>query len=346
MDLYPRVEPDASGLLEVGEGNRVYWEAAGNPGGLPAVWVHGGPGGGGRRGARRLFDPDLFRTVLFDQRGCGESVPHAADPATSLAANTTHHLVADMEQLREHLGFERWMLAGGSWGSTLMLAYAQRHPDRVSGIVVCGVTLTRRRDVEWLYGGVARFLPRAWDAFAAGAAAGLDGPADPGPAGPGDVRDHRERSAARLLPAYGRLLADPDPDVRLQAARDWCAWEDAVIAHEEEGRPGAYSDRGSDAALVAFARICAHYFSHAAWLGDGALLDGARNLAGIPGALVHGRLDLGGPLAVAADLADAWPGAELTAIGTGHTGGPDMNAALQSAIGRVGAAVRDGRSTV
>ncbi|MFD0431418.1 alpha/beta fold hydrolase [Streptomyces zhihengii] len=167
-ELYPPIEPYEEGLLDVGDGNRVHWEVSGNPDGRPALVVHGGPGSGCLPGMRRYFDPAAYRIVLFDQRGCGRSTPHAADPAAGMGANTTDHLLADMERLREHLGVRRWVLHGGSWGSTLLLAYAQRHPERVSGIVVNGVTTTRRSEIDWLYRGVGRFFPEQWHRFRAG----------------------------------------------------------------------------------------------------------------------------------------------------------------------------------
>jgi proline iminopeptidase len=312
--LYPSIEPYDSGTLEVGDGNLVYWETCGNPAGRPALFVHGGPGSGCSPGMRRGFDPDRYRIVLFDQRGCGRSTPHASDPATDLSHNTTWHLVADMERLREHLGIERWLLCGGSWGSTLILAYAQRHPHRVSEIVIAGVTMTRRSDIDWLYRGVARFFPREWERFRVGA----------GPAG----------RTGDLITAYARLLEDPDPRVRRRAAQEWCAWEDAVISLERDGRPNAYSDR-PPAALLAFVRITTHYFAHGAWLEEGVLLREAGRLAGIPGVLIHGRLDLGGPLATAWELARAWPGAELVVVDdSGHTGSATMTARYRAALDR------------
>jgi proline iminopeptidase len=235
------IEPYASGLLDVGDGNRIYWETSGNPAGKPALVVHGGPGSGGTRGARKTFDPRVYRIVLFDQRGCGESVPSAADPQVSLAQNTTEHLIADMERLRVHLGIERWLLYGGSWGSTLILAYAQRYPERVSEIVLVGVTMTRPSEVEWLYRGVRLLLPAEWEEFREGVpAAECDGD---------------------LVAAYSRLFDHPDAEVRRAAARRWCAWEDAVIAHESAGSPGQYSqvgarDVGDDADLRTLFRPC------------------------------------------------------------------------------------------
>jgi proline iminopeptidase len=299
-------------MLDVGEGNLVYWETCGNPEGKPALVVHGGPGTGCSTSMRRGFDPDRYRVVLFDQRGCGRSTPHASDPTTDMSANTTEHLLADMELLREHLGIDRWLLSGGSWGSTLILAYAQRHPHRVSEIVICGVTTTRRSEIDWLYRGVVRFFPEEWERFRAGV--------------PESMRD------GDLVAAYAQLMENPDPQVRAQAANDWSAWEDAVVSLEPNGKPNPYSNRPS-AALLAFVRICTRYFAHGAWLEEGALLRDAGRLAGIPGVLIHGRLDLSGPLDTAWELARAWPDAELIAVtDSGHTGSPTMRDHMLSAL--------------
>jgi proline iminopeptidase len=260
---------------------------------------------------RRSVDPERYRVVLFDQRGCGRSLPHASDPATDMSVNTTEHLLADMERLREHLGIERWLLFGGSWGSTLALAYAERHPERVSEIILVSVTTTRRVEIDWLYRGVGRFFPEAWERFRAYV---------PEAAGDGD-----------LVAAYARRMEYPDPAARLRTAQEWTAWEDAVISLEEKGRPGAYSDRPRDE-LLAFVRICTHYFAHAAWLEEGAILRDAHRLAGIPGALIHGRLDLGGPIDTAWHLARAWPDATLQPVSdSGHTGSAAMRDAIAAA---------------
>ncbi|WP_327147798.1 prolyl aminopeptidase [Nocardia sp. NBC_01329] len=313
---FPEIEPYDSGLLEVSDDNLIYWETSGNPRGKPALVVHGGPGGGGRRGARTLFDPDMFRIVLFDQRGCGASRPHAADPAVDMRTNTTEHLLADMESLREHLGIEQWLLYGGSWGSTLVLAYAQRHPERVAGVVLAGVTMTRPAEIAWLYHGVRSLLPVEWERFR-----------DSVPTA------HRDKN---LVEAYRLLMEDPAPEIRETATREWCAWEDAVIAHENLGAPGQYSAQ-PDADRLALVRICTHYFAHAAWLDDGQLLRDAHRLAEIPGVLIHGRLDLSAPLRTAWELARAWPAAELRIIeDSGHTGSPALQAAILDAIAGFG----------
>ena len=311
----PPIEPHDHGLLDVGAGNRVYWEVCGDPAGRPALVVHGGPGSGCSVGMRRAVDPERFRVVLFDQRGCGRSTPHASDPATDMRVNTTPHLIADMERLREHLGIDRWLLWGGSWGSTLSLAYAERHPERVSAIALVSVTMTRRSDVDWLYRGVGRFFPEAWEHFRAGV--------------PDAERD------GDLVAAYARLMEHPDADVRARAAQDWTAWEDAVISLEPGGRRNAYSDRPPDG-LLAFVRICSHYFAAGAWLEEGEILRDAGRLAGIPGLLVHGRLDMGGPPQTAWELAQAWPDAELVLVdGAGHTGNEDFAAKLRAGLERL-----------
>lgn len=309
---YPPIEPYEHGMLDTGDGNQVYWEVCGNPAGKPALVVHGGPGSGCSTGVRRSVDPARYRIILFDQRGCGRSRPHASDPATRLTHNTTGHLLADMEQLRERLGVDRWLLFGGSWGSTLILAYAQRHPDRVSEIVIPGVTMTGRSEIDWLYRGVGRFFPQEWERFRAGV--------------PEAERD------GDLLAAYARLVADPDPRVRDAAATEWCAWEDAVISQEPNGKPNAYSDRPPDARL-ALVRICSHYFAHGAFLEEGALLRDADRLAGIPGVLIHGRLDLSAPVGTAWSLARAWPDARLEIVDdAGHTGSDTMRRRIYEAL--------------
>jgi proline iminopeptidase len=307
----PPVEPYEHGMIDVGDGNLVYWETCGNPNGKPALVVHGGPGSGCSVGMRRAVDPERYRAVLFDQRGCGRSTPHASDPATDMAVNTTEHLLSDMERLREHLGIERWLLFGGSWGSTLILAYAQRHPDRVTEIVIPGVTTSRRSEIDWLYRGVARFFPAEWERFRLGVPEDRDGD---------------------LLAAYARLMGNPDPDVRARAATAWGTWEDAVISLEPNGRRGVYSDRPPDS-LLALVRICAHYYSNAAWLEEGVLLREAGRLAGIPGVLIHGRLDLSCPVDTAWALARAWPDAELAVIDdSGHTGSEAMRLRIAAAV--------------
>ncbi|WP_410633053.1 prolyl aminopeptidase [Amycolatopsis sp. cmx-4-83] len=304
--MYPPIEPYDHGLLDVGDGHRVYWETCGNPGGKPALVLHGGPGQGCTPGMRRVFDPARYRAVLVDQRGCGRSLPHASDPATSLRHNTTDHLVADLERLREHLGIERWLLTGGSWGTTLALVYAERFPHRVSEIVLSAISTTRRSELDWLYRGAGRFFPEAWQRFRDGA-------------GDDDV-----------VRGYTRLMADPGE--RERAARAWIAWEETVLSLE----PGAEVHSGPlDAAAIAFARLTAHYYAHASWLEEGAVIRDAGKLAGIPGVLIHGRLDLSCPVTTAWELARVWPGAELLVDDrSGHRASDVKRAWKQAALDR------------
>lgn len=306
-------EPYDSGLLDVGDGNRVYWECCGSPHGKPSVLLHGGPGQGCSPTMRRGVDP-RYRAVLFDQRGCGRSTPNAADPATDMRFNTTEHLIEDMERLREHLGIDRWLLNGGSWGSTLAIAYAERYPERVSEIVLSAITTSRRSEADWLYRGLARFFPEEWAAFRA--------------AVPADERD------GDLIAGYARLMESPDASVRQTAALAWSAWEDAVLSLEPSPKAHPFSDRATPD-MVAMVRICAHYLSHGAWLEEGALLRAAGRLRGIPGVLIHGRLDLSCPLDTAWALARAWPGAELIAPpDSGHKGTETKRRLLREAMDR------------
>ncbi len=325
---FPLMEPYEAGLLDTGDGNLVYWETYGHRDGIPVLMVHGGPGSGFVGWRPRSLDPQRYRIIVFDQRNCGRSTPHASDPSADMHLNTTQHLIADMERLREHLGVDKWLLRGSSWGVTLSLAYAQRHPERVSGMIMASVATTRRSDLDWLYRGVGRFFPEAWARFRDHAGAGsFRLPTDTEP----PIED--------LLMTYFRLMEDPDPLVRARAATEWLAWEDAVISQESNGSPGAYSDRPDDARL-AFVRICSHYFANGAFLDDGVLVREADKLAGIPGILIHGRNDLGGPPLGAWELARAWPGSELIIIeDSGHTGSTTMAEARRSAVDRMFAAI-------
>ncbi len=310
--MYPFIDPHDEGMLDVGDGNLVHWDVSGNPAGLPAVVVHGGPGTGCTPHTRRYFDPERYRIVQFDQRNCGRSTPHASGLDADLRHNTTEHLIADMELLREHLGIDRWLLFGGSWGSTLILAYAERHPHRVAGIVIDGVTSTRRREIAWLYEGVGRFFPAQWAAFR-------------------DFLPPADRDGD-LVAAYARLMNSPDPDVRAATAEAWCTWEDTAVSLEPNGVPDAYRGRPDDAKL-AMVRICTHYFAHAAWLEEGALIRDAVRLAGIRGVLLHGRFDISSPLETAWHIAERWPDAKLTVVeDSGHTGSDTMRGLIRSAL--------------
>ncbi|MFD7906032.1 prolyl aminopeptidase [Kitasatospora sp. NPDC059722] len=318
VDLYPPTEPYDTGFLDTGDGNRIYYEQLGNPEGKPALNVHGGPGAGAMRRPARSWDPECYRFIRFDQRNCGRSTPHASDPAADMSLNTTQHLIDDMERLREHLGIDRWLLNGASWGSTLLLAYAQQHPERVTQIVVAAITTTRPAETQWLYQGARRFQPEAWDRFRDGV--------------PEDERAALGDDWRSLLAAYSRLMENPDRAVREKAAADWLAWEDAVISGEPNNSPGMYSNREVDD-RIAFVRICAHFFGNGAWLEPDQLLRDAHKLAGIPGVLVHGRHDMGGPPDTAWELAKAWPDARLHIIeDSGHAGSDELNQVVRTAI--------------
>ncbi len=297
LSLYPPNEPYESGLLDVGQGHRIYWESSGNPHGVAALAVHGGPGSGCVPGMRRLFDPAKYRVVLFDQRGCGRSTPHASDSAVDLATNTTDHLIADIERLRHHLGVRRWVLAGWSWGTTLALAYAEEHPEHVAALMLTAVTTTTAREVRWITRDVGRLFPAQWARFRDGV--------------PEADRD------GDLVEAYCRLLNDHDPAVRYKAALDWCEWEDAHVNLEPQPRPRLVN--ADPDFRMCFARLVTHYWRHAAWRGERELLDNVTRIAHLPAALIHGRLDLSGPPDIAWHLAQTWPAARLHIVaGMGH----------------------------
>jgi proline iminopeptidase len=296
-DLYPPIAPYDQGLLDVGHGNRMFWEVCGNPEGRPVAVLHGGPGSGLAPMSRRHFDPQAYRIVLFDQRGAGHSTPHVSEEGVDLTANTLWHLVADMELLREHLGIDRWQLFGGSWGATLALAYAQTHPARVSEIVLRGVFTASRSELDWIYnGGAANLFPNEWDAYLA--------PVPP-------ERRHDP------LSAYRELVYHPDRAVRERAAVAWSAWEGAIVSLEPQ--PGFRTDYSRPRFAVTFARIALHYFTHGAWLEDGQLIRDAGKLAGIPGVIVQGRYDAVCPPITAYRLHRAWQGSRLELLDTaGH----------------------------
>jgi proline iminopeptidase len=311
VELYPPIEPYDRGMLPVGDGNAIAWEVSGARNGKPAVVLHGGPGQGCSPNMRRAFDPERYRIILFDQRGCGRSTPHASDPATDMRFNTTGHLVADMEALRECLGVERWLVCGGSWGSALAVAYAQRHPSRVSEVVLNSVTAARRSEGAWLYGGVARIFPEAAERFR------------------GHVPEARDDD---VVEAYARRLEHPDRSVRLAAARAWCDWEEAVLSLEPALNSAPFSALPPEE-MLALVRICTHYLRHGAWLAEGELIENAGRLKGIPGVLIHGRRDLGCPVETAYLLARAWPGARLIVLDdAGHLRSDSKRRALLEAL--------------
>ena len=309
---YPPIEPYESGMLDVGDGHSLYWELCGNPDGKPAVVLHGGPGSGCTSGMRRMFDPQRYRILLFDQRNAGRSTPSASDPLVDLSANTTPHLLADMERLRVHLGVERWLVWGGSWGVTLALAYAEAFTQRVSELVLAAVTSGDRRETDWITRAMGRVFPREWERFRdAVPAADRDGD---------------------LSAAYSRLLHASDPAVRAKAAQDWCDWEDTHVSLAPDAEP--YLSIADPAFQLVFARVVTHYWSNGCFLADGQLIRDAGRLAGIPGVLIHGRYDVSGPLDTAWALHKAWPGSELVVVEDAGHGGVGMIEAVVVATDR------------
>lgn len=297
VDLYPPLHPYDEGMLDVGDGHRIHWTTSGAADGKPVVVLHGGPGTGSAPMARQHFAPEVYRIVQFDQRGCGRSTPSVASSADGLRANTTWHLIADMERLRERLGIERWQIFGGSWGATLGLAYAQAHPDRVTELVLRGVFTARRAELDWVYnGGAAHLFPAEWAEFLALL--------------PADQRHDP-------LGAYARLVNGADTDLAHRAAVAWSAWEGAIVSLLPSAAMRAqYAD---PALALPFARIALHYFTNGAWLENGQLIRDAGKLGGIPGVIVQGRYDAVCPPSTAYALHRAWPESRLVLVNnSGH----------------------------
>lgn len=302
MRVHPPIAPFDSGWISRPEDVRFYWETSGSPEGRPALYLHGGPGSGlGGGGYRRRFDPERYLLVGLDQRGCGRSTPWAIDDLDHLNSNTTAALIADIEVLRTHLGIDRWLVHGVSWGSTLALAYALAHPDRVTELVLTAVTTGSREEIDWITEGVGRVFPEAWERFAATTPAG-----------------------ERVVEHYARELRDADPAVRSAAADAWDAWESTHISLDPSWQPGALHDDLRERAN--FATLVTHYWAHDCFLpGSTSVMARAHELAGIPGVLVHGRRDISGPAITPWRLHKAWPGSELHVVESeGHGGDLEM----------------------
>ena len=292
--MYPSIEPNLTGTLKVTALHEIYWEESGNPKGKPVVFVHGGPGGGTSPDHRRFFDPRKYRIVLFDQRGCGKSKPHA-----ELRENTTWDLVADMERLRAELRIERWQVFGGSWGSTLALAYAETHPERVTELVLRGIFLLRKKEIDWFYQeGASWIFPDTWAQYLA---------------------HIPEAERGDLVHAYHKRLTSEDPKVRLEAAIRWSVWEASTSRLFTD--PQMIAKYGADEFALAFARIEAHYFVNRGFLKtDDQLLRDVHKIRKIPAVIVQGRYDVVCPIRSAWDLAQAWPEAEFFTIpDAGHS---------------------------
>lgn len=307
--LYPALEPYQVQRLKVSGLHELHLEESGNPAGKPVIFLHGGPGGGTSPKHRRYFDPERYRIILFDQRGCGQSTPYA-----EVRENGTWDLVADMERIREHLGVDRWMVFGGSWGATLGLAYAEAHPERVTELILRGIFLLRQREVDWLYQeGASRIFPDAWEPYR-----------DAIPAG--------ERGD--FLQAYAKRLLSDDPAVNLPAAKAWSIWEGATSKLIPD--PDFIASYGDEATTLAFARIECQYFLNKGWMDEAQLLRDAPRLKGIPGAIVQGRYDMVCPIESAWALSKAWPEADLVIVpDAGHSAyEPGISRALVAATDR------------
>jgi proline iminopeptidase len=305
-DLFAPIEPFERGMLPVpGGGHALYFELCGNPAGVPALFLHGGPGSSINAGHRRFFDPVFYRAVLFDQRGCGRSTPRGA-----IDSNATAQLIEDIERLRERLGVSRWLLFGGSWGSTLALAYAQAYPQRVSAMVLRGLFLATAAEIDWYLTGLRRFLPEAWEAFAAGAP---------------------DASAQALLERYAGLVFGADAHAARAAARRWSAYESAAMAVGEAAGAAGATD---DAALLDRVRVQLHYLRSECFLAPGQLLRAMQGIAHIPAVLVQGRRDLVCPPATAYTVRQAWPAARLRMVEEGGHSAlhPALAAALVQAL--------------
>ena len=311
MSLYPEIEPYAHGMLNVGDGHLIYWECCGNSDGKPAVVLHGGPGSGCTPWHRRLFDPEVYKVVLFDQRNCGRSTPHASFLETDLSANTTPHLAEDIERLRRHLNIEKWLVLGGSWGSVLALAYAERFAGRISEMVLFGVATGRHSELDWLFrGGLSALFPVEWQRLKSYAG----------------TKDDWE-----VVERMRKLLNGPQ---RFEAATEWCLWESAT-PHWPLGTELSPRFQDPDYA-VAFARLVTHYVCHDTWLPEEGLPSSSEVLGAIPGVIVNGRMDFQSPLGNAWHLLNRWPGAEVRVVdNAGHAGSHEgITKELVSALDR------------
>lgn len=309
--LHPPIEPYETGLLPVSNGNSIYWEVSGNPNGKPALYLHGGPGSGlGRGDYRRRFDPQKYRIVGIDQRGCGRSRPLASESVDDLATNTTEALIADIEAVRAHLGIAAWLFSGVSWGATLSLAYAEAHPDKVTELVLAAVTTTSREEVDWVTEGVGRIFPEAWQRF---------------------ERASGRLPGERVVEAYARRLASPDMEDRLQAARAWNAWEATHISLDPNWAPSA---KWLDETLgLQFATLVTHYWANDGFLRNGAeILSRLPSIEHIPAVLIHGRRDISSPVITAWELHRRWSSSRLVIVETEGHGGSQCYREMQLAL--------------
>jgi len=306
--MFPPIEPFKTGHLQVDNSHSIYWEASGNPSGKPAIFLHGGPGAGGLKGYRKMFDPEKYLILYLDQRGCGNSRPLAHE-SRDLSSNHTQALIGDIETLREHLGIKQWLVTGGSWGTTLAFAYAQAHTQRVTGLVLSSITTTSKEEVQWITEDVGALFPQQWDEFAA------------------VVKDFK---GERLVDRYYQAITSVDPGVRAMAAEAWCKWEDTHVSLDPNWKLSlSIADAGFK---LLFATLVIHYWKHAGFLSDTPILDRMSILAKIPGVLLHGRYDVSSPLRTAWELHKRWPGSRLVVIESEGHGGPQMSEEMCRAI--------------
>lgn len=312
IDYFPIVEPFVTGMLDVGDGQHLYFDVRGNPNGKPAIVLHGGPGQGSHPAMTRGFDPQLYKIILFDQRGCGRSLPHASAPDTNMDANTTWHLIRDMETLRNHLHVDRWLICGASWGSALALAYAIKFPDRVTELVLMAIFTAQAKEYQWLYHDLGAALPKDFNAFRS-----LGSKTD---------------SSRSIFYNYSQLLGSDDRSIQLATARAWCDWEDAVLSNEPNARRSYPTPDTSDD-MIAFARICAHYALHDAWLADDGVMHSKNPFVDIHAVIIHGRQDRGCPAEIAERLCDGWTKASLFILeDSGHLASPSKKLKLLQAL--------------
>lgn len=312
IDYFPIVEPFDSGMLNVGENQQIYFDVRGSPNGKPALVLHGGPGQGSHPSMTRGFDPKLYKIILFDQRGCGRSLPHASVATTNMDLNTTWHLIQDIETIRVHLGIERWLICGASWGSALALAYAIKFPEHVTELVLMAIFTAHPKEYKWLYNDLGAKLPKDFEAFCS-MGTNID-------------------SSKSIFYNYTKLLGANDRSIQQKAARAWCDWEDSVLSNEPNAKP-SYPTPEAVPDMIAFARICAHYAMHNAWLDDDMIMDNKHRLFDISAVIIHGRQDRGCPAESAERLSAGWTKASLNILeDSGHLASASKKSKLLQAL--------------
>jgi len=305
------IEPFETGNLHVSDGNRIYWEASGNPRGKPALFLHGGPGSGLKAGYTDYFDPDKFLIISFDQRGCGRSRPLATDPKADLATNNTEALIADIEKLRESLEIDRWLIAGMSWGVSLAIFYAQAQPERVTEMVMGAITTTSRSEVTWITESMRRLYPQRWEKFRNAV----------------DLKPGQ-----RVIDAYYDHITHGSEEVQRKTAEAWCEWEDAHVSMDPNHRPSARFNDPEFRLLLA--TLVIHYWKNSGFMNEDEVLDRMRRISHIPAVLIHGRLDVSAPLDTAWQLHKRWDASELIIVETEGHGGAQMKEEMSRAVAR------------